>query len=55
VPGAGTGTTGGKVVHQQGSVPPSAMAQPKGAPQRVQMLMPSPQKMQQVLIMPHCE
>jgi acetylglutamate kinase len=37
--GTGTGTTGGSVVHQQGSAVPSAMAQPKLAPQRVQMLM----------------
>jgi hypothetical protein len=44
--------TGGSVVHQQGSAPPSAMAQPKLAPQRVQVLMTAPQKMQQVLIMP---
>jgi hypothetical protein len=43
---------GGSVVHQQGPAPPSAMAQPNSAPQRVQMLMTSPQKMQQVLIMP---
>jgi hypothetical protein len=34
----GSGTAGGKVVHQQGSLPPSAIAQPNGAPQRVQIL-----------------
>jgi hypothetical protein len=33
------GTTGGSVVHQQGPSLPSAMAQPKLAPQRVQVLM----------------
>jgi hypothetical protein len=35
----GTGTTGGNSVHQQGPAPPSTMAQPKLAPQRVQVLM----------------
>jgi hypothetical protein len=39
VTGNGTGTTGGKVVHQQGASLPSIMAQPKLAPQRVQVLM----------------
>jgi hypothetical protein len=34
----GSGTAGGKVVHQQGSLPPSAIAQPNEAPQRVQIL-----------------
>ena len=34
----GTGTTGGSSVHQQGPALPSAMAQPKLAPQRVQVL-----------------
>ena len=36
---AGTGTTGGRATHQQGSAVPSAMAQVKVAPQRVQILM----------------
>jgi hypothetical protein len=39
----GTGTIGANSVHQQGPgpgpAPPSAMAQPKLAPQRVQVLM----------------
>lgn len=33
----GTGTTAGSFVHQHGSMPPSAMAQPKVAPQRVHL------------------
>jgi hypothetical protein len=37
--GAGTGTTGGKALHQQGPLPPSAIAQEKAAPHRVQILM----------------
>jgi hypothetical protein len=36
--GKGTGTTGGKVVHQQGPALPSCIAQPKPAPHREQML-----------------
>jgi hypothetical protein len=35
----GTGTIGGNSVHQQGPAAPSTMAQPKLAPQRVQVLM----------------
>jgi hypothetical protein len=35
---AGTGTTGGNCVHQQGASLPSRMAQPNRAPQRVQVL-----------------
>jgi hypothetical protein len=38
----GTGTTGGKAVHQQGPSAASAMAQPKAAPQRVHRLMAQP-------------
>jgi len=41
-PAAGTGTTGGNAVHQHGPSPPSAIAQPKDAPQRVQVLMAQP-------------
>jgi hypothetical protein len=39
---AGTGTTGGNCVHQHGASLPSAMAQPKRAPQRVQVLAAPP-------------
>ena len=38
----GTGTTGGNCVHQHGPSPPSAMAQPKAAPQRLQRLIALP-------------
>jgi hypothetical protein len=38
----GTGTTDGKAVHQQGPSAPSAMAQPKAAPQRLHWLMAQP-------------
>ncbi len=38
----GTGTAGGKAVHQHGSAAPSAIAQPNAAPQRLQVLMPPP-------------
>jgi hypothetical protein len=38
-PAPGNGTTGGSSVHQQGPAPPSAMAQAKLAPQRLQVLM----------------
>jgi acetylglutamate kinase len=34
----GSATAGGSCVHQHGAAPPSAIAQPKAAPQRVQML-----------------
>jgi hypothetical protein len=34
----GTGTIAGNSVHQQGPAPPSIMAQPNAAPQRVQVL-----------------
>jgi hypothetical protein len=42
LPTGGTVVTGGKRVHQQGALPPSAMAQPNAAPQRVQVLMKAP-------------
>jgi hypothetical protein len=51
----GTGTSGGSVVHQQGSLLPSAMAQPKGAPQRVQMLMDCSSKNATSSYNAHCE
>jgi hypothetical protein len=35
----GTGTSGGRRVHQQGSFEPSAIPQTKAAPQRLQVLM----------------
>jgi len=38
----GTGTAGGSSVHQQGPVLPSTMAQPKLAPQRLQVLIVLP-------------
>ncbi len=38
----GTGTTGDNCVHQHGPSPPSAMAQPKAAPQRLQRLIALP-------------
>jgi hypothetical protein len=39
---AGTATTGGMLTHQHGASRPSAMAQPKLAPQRLHVLMVFP-------------
>jgi hypothetical protein len=38
----GIGTTGGSSVHQHGALPPSAIAQPNSAPQRVHLLIEQP-------------